>query len=628
MEADRQPTARVGEGSGLEADAQAKGHAGEAVETKIHEAAASARAGATAVREGETPAREAATAVRGDGATAVREAAATAVRNGETATAVRDGATSVREGEASAQEGETSPCARGGALYKKLPHGPHGMEREAVARNQRVRMYGAMIESVARKGFAKTSVADVIGLAGVSRRAFYEHFPSKEACFVATHNIVARRTNKVLLQGWESERGWANRLHASCRAVLREIERHPKSSHLVMIDVHSLGRKAYDCVRAYNALFERSIVTGFVLSPEGAMCSPVAPRAIVGGLRHVLRTRVDTTRWKRIPGLADELLDWITCARSSAVERLGALPSPPALAPEPPYRLPRFLADESKRVRAMRAIVDLVCEYGYEDLSDAQIAHCAGMTTEAFHRQFRTKEQALLAVVDEFCAELRSVVEQAASEGSSWTEGVRLGMKAYIDTIARHPDVARLAFVEIFGLGPGVASHLVSVSEAFTSFLVDTGAVPARAPTVATEALTGALWSVIGSSAVASDKLRFLPCALEHLTFTVLAPYTGPRAAVEAIEEAVGRSAGRALAPPAVKGLPEGAPSSGSPKPSGSPEPSGSFDLSEGFESSGSPELSDDPESSGLGPSDPPQPADSLQPVAAGEGAGELDGPA
>lgn len=485
MEADRQPAARIGEGSDLEAATAAEFPVGEVAEIRVAN-------GASAVQDEEAQCR-----------------------------------------------------ARGAALYKKLPHGPHGMERGAVARNQRVRMYGAMIESVARKGYAKTSVADVIALAGVSRRAFYEHFANKEACFIATHNIAARRTSKALLHGWESERGWANRLHASCRAVLTDIERHPKSSHLVMVDVLGLGRRSYDCIRAYNALFERSVVTGFVLSPDGAMCSPVAPRAIVGGVRHVLHSRIDTTRWKRIPGLTDELLDWIACCRSPAVERLGGMPAQPPLPREQVGRLPRFLTGESRRATAMRAVVDLTLEHGYEELTDPQIAHVAGMTTEAFHKQFRTKEQALLAVVDEFCAELRNVVVRGAGQGSSWTEGVRLGMASYIDCIARHPGVSRVAFVELFGAGPGMAGHLTSVSKAFTDFLADTGASPQRAPTVALEALTGALWSVIGSS-VASGRLRYLPATLEHLTFTVLAPYTGPRAAIEAIEEAVGKANGRA----------------------------------------------------------------------------------
>lgn len=486
MEADRQPTARIGEGSDLEGALASGLPAGEVVEIDV-----------------------------------------------------RDGATTVQEEEARCR-------ARGAALYKKLPHGPHGMDRGAVARNQRVRMYGAMIESVARKGYTKTSVADVIALAGVSRRAFYEHFSNKEACFIATHNIAARRTSKAMMYGWESERGWANRLHAASRAMLTDIERHPKSSHLVMVDVLGLGRKAYDCIRAYNVLFERSVVTGFVLSPDGAMCSPVAPRAIVGGVRHILGGRIDTTRWKRIPGLTDELLDWIACCRTPAVERLAALPQQLPLPREQVGRLPRFLAGETRRAAAMRAIIDLTLEHGFEELTDPQVAHCAGMTTEAFHKQFRTKEQALLAVVEEFCTELRGTVMRAASQGSSWSEGVRLGMAAYIDSIARHAGVSRLAFVELYGAGPGAASHIASASEAFTDFLADTGATPQRAPSVALEALTGALWSVVGSS-VASGRLRFLPATLDHLTFTVLAPYTGPRAAIEAIEEAASKAGVRGL---------------------------------------------------------------------------------
>jgi AcrR family transcriptional regulator len=470
-----------------------------------------------------------------------REAANAAELSGSEVTEI-----DVRDGENAVTDEKLQCRSRGAALYKKLPHGPHGMERSAVARHQRVRMYGAMIEAVANKGYAKTSVADVIALAGVSRRAFYEHFANKEACFIATHNIAARRTSKALLHGWESERGWANRLHASCRSVLSDIERHPKSSHLVMVDVLGLGRKAYECIRAYNALFERSVVTGFVLCPDGAMCSPVAPRAIVGGVRAVLQGRIDTTRWKRIPGLTDELLDWIACSRSPAVERLAGLPQQQPLPREQAGRLPRFLSGESRRAMAMRAVLDLTLEHGFEELTDPQIAHCAGMTTEAFHKQFRTKDQALLAIVEEFSLELRDAVARAAGKGSSWTEGVRLGMAGYLDCIARHPGVSRIAFVELFGAGPGMAGHMTSASEAFTGFLAETGATPQRAPTIALEALTGALWAVVGSS-VASGRMRFLPATLDHLAFTVLAPYTGPRAAIEAIEEAVAKSSGRHL---------------------------------------------------------------------------------
>lgn len=100
-------------------------------------------------------------------------------------------------------------------LYRRLPHGPNGMTRDDVARNQRTRMYGGMIEAVSARGYPRTTVADVIGFAGVSRRAFYEQFANKEACFLATYDIIVAGARKNVLDAWARERGWANRLHGS-----------------------------------------------------------------------------------------------------------------------------------------------------------------------------------------------------------------------------------------------------------------------------------------------------------------------------------------------------------------------------------------------------------------------------
>ena len=76
------------------------------------------------------------------------------------------------------------------------------MDREEVARNQRARLYGAMIESISQRGYQATTVAHVIGLAGVSRRAFYELFSNKEQCFLATYDIVVARSRKRVLDAW------------------------------------------------------------------------------------------------------------------------------------------------------------------------------------------------------------------------------------------------------------------------------------------------------------------------------------------------------------------------------------------------------------------------------------------
>src|SRR5689334_18114697 len=70
-------------------------------------------------------------------------------------------------------------------LGERLPRGRHGLSREEVVRSQRGRIFRAMAEIMARKGYATTSVSEVLGAAGVSRETFYEQFSSKEECFMA-----------------------------------------------------------------------------------------------------------------------------------------------------------------------------------------------------------------------------------------------------------------------------------------------------------------------------------------------------------------------------------------------------------------------------------------------------------
>src|ERR1700719_2099929 len=79
------------------------------------------------------------------------------------------------------------------SLYQRLPHGPHRLGAGAVAHNQRSRMYGAMIEAVSSDGYERAGVRQVVGLAGVSRRAFYEQFANKQECFLATFDVIAAR---------------------------------------------------------------------------------------------------------------------------------------------------------------------------------------------------------------------------------------------------------------------------------------------------------------------------------------------------------------------------------------------------------------------------------------------------
>jgi AcrR family transcriptional regulator len=418
-------------------------------------------------------------------------------------------------------------------LYKRLPHGPHGLGREKVARHQRARLYGGMAESVYQRGYAGTSVAHVIALAGVSRRAFYEQFSNKEDCFLATYDAIVTSSRKRVLQAWLGERGWANRLYAACNVFLEGIATDPRGANLVLVESIGMGPRGHDRMKLTTTAFERVVATGFSLTPDGIGLPPLAPRAVVGGVRFVVLRRVREGRHRELAGLTDELLDWVNSYRSSAITRLRTLGSgrPPHLV----AKRARFLAREDRRSSVMDAIVELSLDVGYSNTTDAEIARYAAVSTEAFHREFPNKEECLLAVIDEFAAEAHDAVRRATRNDTEWQEGVHKGVEALIGYCAAHPGLVRLSFIDLFEAGNSMVARVSGVLDGFIKVMTGRIPKPERAPSVAAEAIMGAIWAILASYAP-HDRLRYLPCLVDHLTFLILAPYIGPRPAVDLIE--------------------------------------------------------------------------------------------
>lgn len=436
-------------------------------------------------------------------------------------------------GDSEARSGELAP------LYKRLPHGPHGLAREQVARNQRARLYGGMVESVYQRGYAGTSVAHVIALAGVSRRAFYEQFSNKEDCFLATYDALVAGSRKRVLKAWLSERGWANRLYTACKVFLQGIAADPRGAYLALVETSGIGPRGHERMQNTATAFERVVATGFALTPDKITLPPLAPRAIVGGVRMVVIRRLREGREAELAGLTDELLDWISSYRSPVVARLRTLGSagPPRLV----AKRARFLTREDRRSTVMDAMVQLALEEGYTNISDADIARAAAVSTEAFHREFPNKQECLLAVVDEFAAEAHDAVLRATRNDADWAEAVYKGVEALIGYCAVHPGLVKLSFIDLFEAGDGMVHRVSGLLDGFLKVMTDRVPDPERGPKIAGEAVLGAVWAILASYAP-HDRLRYLPCLVDHLAFLILAPYVGSRRAVEAIEAAgVGR---------------------------------------------------------------------------------------
>jgi AcrR family transcriptional regulator len=408
------------------------------------------------------------------------------------------------------------------------------MAREQVASNQRTRLYGAMIESVSDRGYRATTVAHLISLAGVSRRAFYELFTNKEDCFVGTYDVIIARARKRVLKAWAAERGWTNRVHASCKAFLEDVVEGPKGAHLVLIDSLCIGARARERLHMSGSFFEQLTAAAFQLAPEnGGVLPAIAARAGIGGTRHLAFLRMREDRLKELRTLAEEVVDWVEAYRSPASMRLPrcAPRHPPEVALEPVT----FLSGEDRRTRLLGAVVHLTLDVGYSNLTDAQIAQFAGLSTEALHKHFSSKQDCFLAVVDEFTAETMAVVELAIADASTWPESVYIGMATYVRHLVAHLALLRMTFVDLFEVGSGMIDRMTASVDRVVRLLIADAPEPRSAAEILPELLTGAVWDIIGTYAT-EERVRYLPCLVDHLAFVMLAPYIDPCAAINTIE--------------------------------------------------------------------------------------------
>src|ERR1700727_2427187 len=92
----------------------------------------------------------------------------------------------------------------------------------------------------------------------------------------------------------------------------------------------------------------------------------------------------------------------------------------------------------------------------------------------------------------------------------------------------------RLAFVDLFDVGPAMIGQMTAPVEELTTLLTDTGLVPRRGPLIAHDAITGAIWATLFSHAT-NDRTPRLPALVDQLTFIVLAPHIGAKAAIDQI---------------------------------------------------------------------------------------------
>jgi AcrR family transcriptional regulator len=195
----------------------------------------------------------------------------------------------------------------------RLPPGRHGLPREFVVHNQRERLIAGLAEAVAENGYAGTTIGHITRHAAVSRRTFYEHFSSKDECFVAAYGTVMEQLRERVAAAYEEQDEWPEAIRAGIGAMLSFLVSEPNLARLSMVEALVAGPVV---VERYDAAIQ-SLVPYLKAGREGRppevleRLSPSTEEALVGGMVSLISRRIIAGKTDELESLQPDLVEFI-----------------------------------------------------------------------------------------------------------------------------------------------------------------------------------------------------------------------------------------------------------------------------------------------------------------------------
>ncbi len=247
---------------------------------------------------------------------------------------------------------------------------------------QRSRVLAALVEVVAERGASRTTVANVVARAGVSRRTFYELFADCDECFLAAFDQAVERVAERVVPAFEGPGRWHERVRAALVAALGFFDEESELGALCL--VHALGAGP-------RALEHRAVIVNVVVGAveEGGRASRgrapgrLTAEGVVGSVLVILHKRLAEGSRESLSGLAGPLMAMIVLPYlgSAAAERERVRPTPKRVSPKPGAVREDPLKGLDMRL-TYRTVRVLLAIAGTPGASNRQVAHAAGIADQ------------------------------------------------------------------------------------------------------------------------------------------------------------------------------------------------------------------------------------------------------
>jgi AcrR family transcriptional regulator len=201
------------------------------------------------------------------------------------------------------------------------------------AGDHRLRLLEGMAQAVNEKGYAATTIADVVRHSRVSKRTFYEHFADREDCFLACYAEGGDLALRAVAKAASHSGPWPERVRAATRAYLAVLQARPALTRTLLVEVHGAGPRALALRRAvlerFAGLLCQLVEARRREQPELRALSPAMATALVGGINELVLATVEQGDADRLDRLEQTIVRFVESVLHRG-ETQGRVATPPA----------------------------------------------------------------------------------------------------------------------------------------------------------------------------------------------------------------------------------------------------------------------------------------------------------
>jgi AcrR family transcriptional regulator len=161
-------------------------------------------------------------------------------------------------------------------------------------RDHQQRLLRGLALALVEKGYAATTIADLVAHAAVSRRTFYEHFETKAQCFLALFESVSVEGLRILARQIQPGTPWQQQIEVALAGYFEWMSKNPVLLRILFIDILALGAEGLSVRRKVHdqiALFIRQTLEKEPGTPSAVPHAHLV--GVVGGIHELVLQQLE-----------------------------------------------------------------------------------------------------------------------------------------------------------------------------------------------------------------------------------------------------------------------------------------------------------------------------------------------